>query len=91
MTDKTILLDIADGVATITLNRPDRLNSFTAAMHEELREAIAEVRDDKSMRCLLLTGAGRGFCAGRICPTVPSRPAPRVPTSACRSRPTTTR
>ncbi|CAO3404583.1 2-(1,2-epoxy-1,2-dihydrophenyl)acetyl-CoA isomerase PaaG [Azospirillum palustre] len=63
--EKTILLDIADGVATITLNRPDRLNSFTAAMHEELREAIAEVRDDKSVRCLLLTGAGRGFCAGQ--------------------------
>ncbi|MCP1610581.1 2-(1,2-epoxy-1,2-dihydrophenyl)acetyl-CoA isomerase [Azospirillum lipoferum] len=63
--DKTILLDIADGVATITLNRPDRLNSFTAAMHEELREAVAEVRDDKSVRCLLLTGAGRGFCAGQ--------------------------
>ncbi|MBY6261851.1 2-(1,2-epoxy-1,2-dihydrophenyl)acetyl-CoA isomerase [Azospirillum sp. 412522] len=63
--ERTILLDIADGVATITLNRPDRLNSFTAAMHEELREAIAEVRDDKSVRCLLLTGAGRGFCAGQ--------------------------
>ncbi len=64
-TDKTILLDIADGVATITLNRPDRLNSFTAAMHEELREAVGEVRDDKAVRCLLLTGAGRGFCAGQ--------------------------
>ncbi|PWC93927.1 2-(1,2-epoxy-1,2-dihydrophenyl)acetyl-CoA isomerase PaaG [Azospirillum sp. TSO5] len=64
-TDKTILLDIADGVATITLNRPDRLNSFTAAMHEELREAVGEVREDKAVRCLLLTGAGRGFCAGQ--------------------------
>ncbi|WP_372400416.1 2-(1,2-epoxy-1,2-dihydrophenyl)acetyl-CoA isomerase PaaG [Azospirillum sp. HJ39] len=63
--DKTILLTIADGVATVTLNRPDRLNSFTAAMHEELREAIAELRDDKAVRCLLLTGAGRGFCAGQ--------------------------
>lgn len=63
--DKTILLTIAEGVATVTLNRPDRLNSFTAAMHEELREAIAELRDDKAVRCLLLTGAGRGFCAGQ--------------------------
>lgn len=65
MNDKTILLDIADGVATVTLNRPDRLNSFTAAMHEELRGALAAVREDKSVRCLLLTGAGRGFCAGQ--------------------------
>ncbi|WP_042690292.1 2-(1,2-epoxy-1,2-dihydrophenyl)acetyl-CoA isomerase PaaG [Azospirillum sp. B506] len=63
--DKTILLDIADGVATVTLNRPDRLNSFTAAMHEELRGALAAVREDSSVRCLLLTGAGRGFCAGQ--------------------------
>jgi len=65
MTEKTILLTIADGVATVTLNRPDRLNSFTSAMHAELREALAEVRDDASARCLLLTGAGRGFCAGQ--------------------------
>ncbi|BAI75982.1 enoyl-CoA hydratase (plasmid) [Azospirillum sp. B510] len=64
-TEKTILLDIADGVATITLNRPDRLNSFTTAMHEELRAALAVVRADSSVRCLLLTGAGRGFCAGQ--------------------------
>ncbi len=65
MTEKTILLAIADGVATLTLNRPDRLNSFTAAMHDALREALAELRDDASVRCLLLTGAGRGFCAGQ--------------------------
>jgi 2-(1,2-epoxy-1,2-dihydrophenyl)acetyl-CoA isomerase len=63
--EKTILLTIADGVATITLNRPDRLNSFTAAMHAELREALAEAQDDESVRCVLLTGAGRGFCAGQ--------------------------
>jgi len=63
--EKTILLDIVDGVATVTLNRPDRLNSFTAAMHEELRAALAAAREDKSVRCLLLTGAGRGFCAGQ--------------------------
>lgn len=65
MTDKTILLTIAEGVATITLNRPDRLNSFTSEMHGALREALAEVREDASVRCLLLTGAGRGFCAGQ--------------------------
>ncbi|MCG5238583.1 2-(1,2-epoxy-1,2-dihydrophenyl)acetyl-CoA isomerase PaaG [Azospirillum doebereinerae] len=65
MTERTILLAIAGGVATVTLNRPDRLNSFTAAMHAELREALAEAREDASVRCLLLTGSGRGFCAGQ--------------------------
>src|SRR3954463_15986299 len=53
----------ADGpVARITLNRPDRLNSFTAAMHEELRDALANLGN---ARVVVLTGAGRGFCAGQ--------------------------
>jgi 2-(1,2-epoxy-1,2-dihydrophenyl)acetyl-CoA isomerase len=49
-------------ISRITLNRPDRLNSFTAAMHKELREALSEVGD---ARVVVLTGAGRGFCAGQ--------------------------
>ena len=49
-------------IARITLNRPDRLNSFTAAMHEELRDALANLGD---ARVVVLTGAGRGFCAGQ--------------------------
>ncbi|NYZ14996.1 2-(1,2-epoxy-1,2-dihydrophenyl)acetyl-CoA isomerase [Azospirillum sp. RWY-5-1] len=65
MTGSTILLDVAEGVATITLNRPDRLNSFTSAMHAELRAALATVQRRAEVRCLLLTGAGRGFCAGQ--------------------------
>ena len=53
----------ADGpVARITLNRPDRLNSFTAAMHAELRDALGKLDD---ARVLVVTGAGRGFCAGQ--------------------------
>ena len=52
-------------LATITLNRPDSLNSFTADMHEELRTALAEVASNDGVRALLLTGAGRGFCAGQ--------------------------
>ena len=53
----------ADGaIARITLNRPDRLNSFTARMHEELRDALANLGD---ARVVVLTGAGRGFCAGQ--------------------------
>jgi 2-(1,2-epoxy-1,2-dihydrophenyl)acetyl-CoA isomerase len=61
----SILLDSAGGIARVRLNRPDRLNSFTAAMHAELRDALAAVRADVSVRVLLLTGAGRGFCAGQ--------------------------
>ena len=60
-----ILFDAADGVARLTLNRPDRLNSFTVAMHLEVRAALDRVRADPAVRVLVLTGAGRGFCAGQ--------------------------
>ena len=62
---ETILLDISDAVACITLNRPDKLNAFTARMHEELREALDQVRASEVVRALLITGSGRGFCAGQ--------------------------
>lgn len=65
MTYENIKFEIAAGIATLTLNRPDKLNSFTQAMHLEVREALAQLRADKSVRVLLLTGAGRGFCAGQ--------------------------
>ena len=65
MTYATILHSCANGVARVTLNRPERLNSFTATMHEALRNALAKVKADASARVLLLTGAGRGFCAGQ--------------------------
>ena len=60
-----IELSIAGGVARLTLNRPDRLNSFNDAMHAEVRDALALLRIDESVRVLVLTGAGRGFCAGQ--------------------------
>ena len=60
-----ILFDITGGIATLTLNRPDKLNSFTIAMHGEVSDALARVAADKSVRVLVLTGAGRGFCAGQ--------------------------
>ena len=63
--DASILYTAASGIARITLNRPDRLNSFNDAMHAQLREALDNVREDASIRVLLLTGAGRGFCAGQ--------------------------
>ncbi|MFL6659666.1 MAG: 2-(1,2-epoxy-1,2-dihydrophenyl)acetyl-CoA isomerase PaaG [Massilia sp.] len=62
---QNILFSIADGIATLTLNRPDKLNSFTQAMHLEVRAALDQVKQDASVRVLLLTGAGRGFCAGQ--------------------------
>lgn len=65
MSFNTIRLEISAGVATLTLNRPDRLNSFTAEMHEEVREAFKSIDSDHSVGCVLLTGAGRGFCAGQ--------------------------
>jgi 2-(1,2-epoxy-1,2-dihydrophenyl)acetyl-CoA isomerase len=54
-----------NGVAVLTLNRPERLNSFTQAMHGEVRDALDQVQADKTVRVLVLTGAGRGFCAGQ--------------------------
>jgi 2-(1,2-epoxy-1,2-dihydrophenyl)acetyl-CoA isomerase len=61
----SIQVDVTDGVATLTLNRPERLNSFTEAMHGEVRSALDSIADDRSIRCFVLTGAGRGFCAGQ--------------------------
>jgi 2-(1,2-epoxy-1,2-dihydrophenyl)acetyl-CoA isomerase len=59
---ESIIFEQDGPVARITLNRPDRLNSFTAAMHEELRAALDEAQD---ARVIVLAGAGRGFCAGQ--------------------------
>lgn len=65
MTFQNIQFDVTAGVARLTLNRPDKLNSFTGTMHAEMRTALDRVQDDKSVRVLVLTGAGRGFCAGQ--------------------------
>ena len=62
---QTIILKKHNGVATLTLNRPDRLNSFNVQMHEELQNALDEVATDGETRCLMITGEGRGFCAGQ--------------------------
>jgi 2-(1,2-epoxy-1,2-dihydrophenyl)acetyl-CoA isomerase len=65
MTYESIQFSIDSGIAVLTLNRPDRLNSFTQAMHLEVRDALEKLQADKAARVLLLTGAGRGFCAGQ--------------------------
>ena len=65
MSFEHILFTIEQGVASLTLNRPEQLNSFNAQMHQEVREALKQVRQNAEVRCLLITGAGRGFCAGQ--------------------------
>lgn len=64
MTEQTILYETRGPVALVTLNRPQALNSFTRQMHRELWAAIDRIEADKSVRALVITGAGRGFCAG---------------------------
>ena len=58
------LYDVNGRVATITLNRPDKLNAWTAVMESEVRGHFAEAEKDDNVRVIVLTGAGRGFCAG---------------------------
>lgn len=62
---ENILFELQDGIARLTLNRPERLNSFNVAMHAEVKHVLQRVADDSSARVLVLTGAGRGFCAGQ--------------------------
>lgn len=64
MSYQTILFELTEGVARLTFNRPDRLNSFTVQMHEEVRDALGKLTKSDA-RVLVLTGAGRGFCAGQ--------------------------
>ena len=62
--ESAILLNVADGVATITLNRPDKLNAFAGDMRERLVAALDCVAEDRDVRVLVITGAGKGFCSG---------------------------
>lgn len=64
MNTQEILYQVADRVATITLNRPDKLNAWTATMEQEVRAAMYEAEADPTVRVIVLTGSGRGFCAG---------------------------
>jgi 2-(1,2-epoxy-1,2-dihydrophenyl)acetyl-CoA isomerase len=60
-----VLTEVCEGYRVLTLNRPDRLNSFSAPLHEALMAALQAAEADKGCRALILTGAGRGFCAGQ--------------------------
>jgi 2-(1,2-epoxy-1,2-dihydrophenyl)acetyl-CoA isomerase len=82
MTYETILFEVSDNVGTITLNRADKLNSFNSQMHADVADVLQRAIADDTIRCLLLTGAGRGFCAGqdlsdrRMDPNDPNAEAP---------------
>jgi 2-(1,2-epoxy-1,2-dihydrophenyl)acetyl-CoA isomerase len=65
MSFSTITYQMDQGVAVLTLNRPASLNSFNSLMHDEVREAMKDARDNSDVRCLVITGTGRGFCAGQ--------------------------
>ena len=62
---ETILYDVTNAVATLTLNRPERLNAFTDQMLAEIVKSLKQAEQDEAVRALLVTGAGRGFCAGQ--------------------------
>jgi len=64
MSDNTVLYEVHAAVATVTLNRPQALNSFTRKMHQDLWIALDQAETDANIRALVITGAGRGFCAG---------------------------
>ncbi len=64
MAYETVLYDVADCIGTITLNRPEKLNAWTHQMHLDLKHAMHEAGRDPDVRAIILTGAGRGFCAG---------------------------
>jgi enoyl-CoA hydratase/carnithine racemase len=61
---RCILTDVADGIGTLTLNRPEKLNAYTTEMGEEVTAVLRAWRDDPAVRAVIVTGAGRGFCAG---------------------------
>ena len=64
MAYETVLYDITDRICTITLNRPEKLNAWTRQMHFDLKEVMQKAGSDPDVRAIILTGAGRGFCAG---------------------------
>ena len=61
---KSIKFENKDGVAIVTLNRPDQMNSFTHEMHVEFEDLMIEIGEDKGVKAVVLTGAGKAFCAG---------------------------
>src|SRR6187431_3706618 len=63
-TYKCLLYDVVDGIATITLNRPERLNALGDTLREDLHDAVMHASEDDQVRVMVITGAGKGFCSG---------------------------
>jgi 2-(1,2-epoxy-1,2-dihydrophenyl)acetyl-CoA isomerase len=78
MSEPNILYEARGSVALVTLNRPQSLNSFTRAMHEELRAVLDRIGSDQGIRAAVLTGAGRGFCAGTDLSELDVKPGPNL-------------
>lgn len=74
MVYETVLYEVTNGVATITLNRPEALNAITLELAHDWRAALEQAAGDEQVRCLVITGAGRGFCAGADLKTIQSKP-----------------
>src|SRR5262249_52753728 len=83
---ETLLVSNEGGVRTITLNRPDELNAIDERFTSELQAELKNVARDKAVRCLILTGAGRGFCAGQDLKSVMERKGPFDFTETLRRR-----
>ena len=64
MSDEVILYEVSEGIAKVTLNRPDRLNAVTQEMTGKLKQSLDDACKDPMVKVIILTGAGRGFCAG---------------------------
>ena len=68
MTFQSIIVETEEGVATLTLNRPEKLNAFNPTLLHETAAAIRDMNDDDEIKVLIITGAGRGFCSGHDFP-----------------------
>lgn len=74
MSYETLLYEVGSGIGSITLNRPEKLNSFNDKLHKEFIDVLRKAERDEAVRCLVITGAGRGFCAGQDLEAVGNRP-----------------
>lgn len=78
MAYEALLYEVSDGVGRITLNRPDKLNSFNDTLHKEFIDALKKAERDAAVRCVVITGAGRGFCAGQDLAAIGNRPVSQI-------------
>ncbi|HYF93819.1 MAG TPA: enoyl-CoA hydratase-related protein [Symbiobacteriaceae bacterium] len=78
MAYETLLYEVSGGIGRITLNRPEKLNSFNDTLHKEFIDVLKKAERDAAVRCAVITGAGRGFCAGQDLAAIGSRPVSQI-------------